>query len=451
MIKKTVGILSLLFIVFAAVYAQRLRFSAHRTGVQPVSSSSSSVFGFSWSMRPRFGAKNSSGLVEYHWNPTTQKYDDSYISPGSWTVDFDGCSSVSSQSALKWEIDGQAIPETQCRFSRPFSELKTYVVKLTAAAPGGQTESAEASVVLKDYFIVSIGDSFASGEGNPDKPRQGIGQEKWVDKRCHRSAVAGPAQAAVILENADAHSSVTFISFACSGAELNAGLTGGQEKGGLMLQPQLDKVFEAARSRPIDALLVSIGGNDVNFAKLVLDAIKLRHAETDKGANKLVSDGLASLPGRFALMSQRLSNPTNPTTVANVFITEYPDIVRAETRNFCDHSPHFPDLLNGISAAESEWALNKILLPLNDAVSVAAGLSGWNFVTGIADKFAGASSDHIAHGFCADDQRWARTFNDSFKVQGDPKGTVHPNAAGHAWYAQRLAAALKEKGIGASE
>jgi hypothetical protein len=41
------------------------------------------------------------------------------------------------------------------------------------------------------------------------------------DRRCHRSANAAPAQAARMLEMADPHSSVTFLSFACSGATIN--------------------------------------------------------------------------------------------------------------------------------------------------------------------------------------------------------------------------------------
>jgi len=43
----------------------------------------------------------------------------------------------------------------------------------------------------------------------------------WQDQRCDRSGYSGPAQAALALEAADPHTSVTFISFACSGASLN--------------------------------------------------------------------------------------------------------------------------------------------------------------------------------------------------------------------------------------
>jgi FG-GAP-like repeat len=48
----------------------------------------------------------------------------------------------------------------------------------------------------------------------------------WEDKRCHRSANAGPAQAALEIERSDPHTSVTFLSYACSGASITEGLVG---------------------------------------------------------------------------------------------------------------------------------------------------------------------------------------------------------------------------------
>lgn len=438
---------SFLVVTFALAHAPITDLFITHESLKAATVSNEPPIGFRWTMRDRFGAKDADGLVEYHWNTNTQLYDPRYINPESWTVDFDGCTSVPANSALKWEVDGQVLPETRCSFSHVFPLLKTYVVKLTATSPDGQANTAAASVVLRDLFIISIGDSFASGEGNPDKSRQGLRKARWIDERCHRSAFAGPAQAALNIERADPHTSVTFISFACSGAELNAGLISGQQKGSRLLQPQLEKVFAAAGHRSIDALLVSIGGNDANFATLVLKAIQLRHAESDAVTDSLAKEGLASLPDRFAAMAARLSSPTNQAVVANVFITEYPDIVRDENRDFCDHSPGIPDLLHGISKAESSWALVRVIKPLNEAVNTAATLNGWNYVDGILTKFGGESSDRIAHGFCARDQRWARTFNDSVILQGDQKGTVHPNFEGHVWYARRLVEELRRKGV----
>ena len=46
----------------------------------------------------------------------------------------------------------------------------------------------------------------------------------WQDERCHRSAFAGSAQAALAIEQADPRTSVTFVHLACSGAKVDVGL-----------------------------------------------------------------------------------------------------------------------------------------------------------------------------------------------------------------------------------
>lgn len=415
--------------------------AATRWGADPIA--------FKWSMRERFGSTDADGLVDYHWNgeEQVQKYDDTYVHPTTWTVDFDACNTVPAPSSLKWEIDGQPLAETRCSFSLDFHALRTYLVKLSATRPGGETEIAQESVTLRDLFIVSIGDSFAAGQGSPDKRREGLHRARWIDRPCHRSAWAGPARAAMIIEKADPHSSVTFVSFACTGAGILDGLLKEQDKGGRTNSRQLDQLFDTAGERTIDALLVSIGGNDVHFADLVAKAIFLPHAESDNGAKTLFEEGMLALPDRFELMAKRLTAAPNKARVASVFITEYPDLVRDETKDFCDHSGPVFEALHGISGAESQWALNTVIIPLNAKIREQATLRGWNYVGGILDKFGGNSPDGVAHGFCADDKRWVNTSRDSLKYQGDKDGTVHPNSEGYLWYAQRLVEEMRAKGV----
>jgi lysophospholipase L1-like esterase len=334
------------------------------------------------------------------------------------------------------------LAETQCRFTHAFATQGAHAVKLSVTTPAGETSSFDETVNIKDLFIVSIGDSYASGEGNPDKPRKLL-KAGWIDSRCHRSATAGPALAALTIEQDDPHTSVTFISFACSGAGLKDGLTGEFKKGSVRLRPQLDQVADAVSGRTIDALLISIGGNDVNFGSLVLRAIRLPHAETDRTTAKIVTTGLAALAQRYADVAHRLSTMN----IAKVFITEYPFIVRNENKQPCDHSPKFPDLLNGISRAEAEWAERDVIKPLNDKVKEAATLFGWVYVTNIASKFSGDDPELFAHGYCANGERWVNTFNDSWKIQGNQFGTAHPNSFGHAWYAKQLVLALRQNGV----
>ena len=124
----------------------------------------------------------------------------------------------------------------------------------------GGSQVAETAARITDLFIVGMGDSFASGEGNPDMPVrfssgrttdygiapndaplsgyparigdwQDIGDKKfieenarWQDQACHRSLYSHQLRAALQLAVEDPHRAVTFAGFACSGAETTHGL-----------------------------------------------------------------------------------------------------------------------------------------------------------------------------------------------------------------------------------
>lgn len=208
---------------------------------------------------------------------------------------------------------------------------------------------AREGVVVQDLLIVGLGDSFASGEGNPDVPVrfsrerranygspaesvpldgyparigdwQEIGDSKfinlnatWLDQACHRSLYSHQLRAALQLAIEDPHRAVTFLGFACSGAEVTKGLFL-RYKGNEWVPnpPDVSQISAAARAqcgpneapikefpeayhmrgkipmlkgtvvlhkcsrrnaRKIDLILVSIGGNDIGFARLVANAV----------------------------------------------------------------------------------------------------------------------------------------------------------------------------------
>ncbi len=121
-------------------------------------------------------------------------------------------------------------------------------------------KAGSAAIRVKDVFIVGIGDSFASGEGNPDDPVQfsddraadyGLDPDKrpmqgyptrkgdwkrigdgaflreaarWQNRACHRSLYSYQFRAALQLAIEEPHRAVTFVGFACSGSEITVGL-----------------------------------------------------------------------------------------------------------------------------------------------------------------------------------------------------------------------------------
>lgn len=139
----------------------------------------------------------------------------------------------------------------------------------------------------------------------------------WLSRDCHRSQYGYPFRVGIEMALENRHRSVTFASFNCSGAAIAEGLfldmdarEGFSEAGGAKVRPQLDQLAELIcrgprtqaatytlplyatggtsiavqkiskvwcppqqRKRPIDVVLLSIGGNDVGFGGLVAYAM----------------------------------------------------------------------------------------------------------------------------------------------------------------------------------
>jgi hypothetical protein len=173
----------------------------------------------------------------------------------------------------------------------PFALKKTISgAAVEVALPDGRTFS-EPEIVVEDLLIVALGDSFASGEGNPDRPvtfspereivydsrrEDALSREQpriltldgdrfnaqtlpkrllpdeekglqygefsqelsqafieraaaWTSPDCHRSQYAYPFRVGLQLALEDRHRSITLVHLACSGAEVTEGLFQGQK------------------------------------------------------------------------------------------------------------------------------------------------------------------------------------------------------------------------------
>jgi hypothetical protein len=216
---------------------------------------------------------------------------------------------------------------------------------------GGSEVAQPIDIKVKDVLIVGLGDSFAAGEGNPVDygfvdiaatgkrealdgypARSGAWRKlndkafkqaraRWWDRECHRSLYSHQLRAALQLAVENPKRAITFISFACSGAEIPEGLllrkavrecTPGESfqtpaqvsalseelcrsvvrrspmpQAVINRMPELRQFAEddmritrcltpggqPAMKRPIDLVLLSIGGNDVGFTPIVSDSL----------------------------------------------------------------------------------------------------------------------------------------------------------------------------------
>jgi hypothetical protein len=118
--------------------------------------------------------------------------------------------------------------------TRPLTDRwLTWVVTLKVRRRGGRpaTDSSTQKIRFRDLLIASLGDSAASGEGNPDVPTSytlfGTAGHlaSWNDFRCDRSGRAATALLAKEIEDRDPGTSVTLWSLACAGASITDNTT----------------------------------------------------------------------------------------------------------------------------------------------------------------------------------------------------------------------------------
>jgi lysophospholipase L1-like esterase len=196
-------------------------------------------------------------------------------------------------------------------------------------------------IAVRDVFIAGLGDSIASGEGNPDKPvtlsddgfcfRSYLGGPagmyfrpgragfkgaracdtsdgsslqnwqragaQWFNPACHRSLYSYQTRMAIALAAQNPQIAVTYLPLACTGATITEGMFGSQRarecvvgKSSLTCQgtvnAQIAELREALAAaakrqpeRQLDLILLSIGANDVDFSGLVADVIVERQTE----------------------------------------------------------------------------------------------------------------------------------------------------------------------------
>lgn len=277
---------------------------------------------FTWRMEDRFGPdKNQDGRIDV---PNTIEYvQNSHLPcagkpvcqnlPPSFTVHFKAnlikpMLSSEQQSGYPptiktydWDLRGPEMNKQMTTQSPEFHiSLKEgpYEVTLQVIAEGSSGEVKRVfkrSITVKDIVFLAIGDSFSSGEGNPEDSSLRVGSgnrlntiPKWADAgttwkasqtqrqahtRAHRTTLARPAQAALAWERADPHTSVTFVFLAATGSTILKGLlgphVGAQEHASGTLPPQLEEATRILGRREVDILTMSIGGNDVGFANVI--------------------------------------------------------------------------------------------------------------------------------------------------------------------------------------
>lgn len=253
---------------------------------------------------------------------------------------------------------------------------------------------------------VALGDSFSSGEGAPAGGSAWSGYREGTNtpvaplyNMCHRSNVAYPA---LLTEEWGLDLDGTNFSFhACSGATIGDLMDGPIEAYG-ELHRQID-----ALEREADLVTVSIGGNDMGFAPVMISCIVTPFCADYDGERDDVKVPFADLKDAYEALRGGAGSPT-------VVVVGYPQIFADP-----DDSAYSGCALQGLSKDEVRW-IRRQFTRFNQGAAKAAAAAGVLFMDPAegGELLAGAQ-------LCGDGEQAVNSL-------GVPTShSFHPNRRGH--------------------
>jgi hypothetical protein len=332
-------------------------------------------------------------------------------------------------------------------------------IRANAKYNDGRQEFLNTEITINDYLVVVLGDSYISGEGNPDhvSKKDGIlkdikcdmatfskvsdkistNQDLWQEAHAHRSLKNG-AYYAVSMYDGRQNSTfnlIRYISFARSGAKIKEGLINpnlDEDRDKYINIGQISEAKNNLKNTQIDLLILSISGNDVNFAgslkAMVTDWFdgekNLKNDTERQRLEKKFYERLSLLPDKFTQLSSELKK----LKFRKAMIVEYPVSLFETMRNGKvvdgESCGIFYSELSGLTLEKEDGILFKKLgNDLNKVIAYEANRFNWVYVDGIADAFLG-------HGYCAPDTYYVGA-EESCQKQDDFQGMVHPNEKGN--------------------
>ncbi len=263
---------------------------------------------------------------------------ENYLTPIDHAITVSLAGTVPVGATCAWSFDdGDAPQQSTFDCADPVNLRVRYgrqtVATVDVSSGEEPTQRISTIIRVRDILIAGLGDSIASGEGNPDRPvalsdegfcfRSYLGTASeqyyrpsragytggraceapdtlhnwqkhgalWFNAACHRSLYSYQTRTAIAIAVEYPHIAVTYLPLACTGATIANGLFGTQRarecppdkpystcRVTVAGQPgELRAALSAARrrqpGRKLDLVLLSIGANDVYFSGLVANVI----------------------------------------------------------------------------------------------------------------------------------------------------------------------------------
>lgn len=399
--------------------------------------------------------------IKTNYDQSTHSYKPSYYSNKNYSILLKAQGYIKSSYRYQWIISGiqngfkynsgigthpylfmtngdlannnASIDEFKTRIGPSIPDLTRYEVLLTISENGKQICRKRLMIKPKNHLIVSLGDSYASGEGLPDKNGSYECDYKgdltktyvnatWLDEDAHRSLKSSHAKVVKELQK-DKHSTITFLSFASSGAGILDGILFPQE-GKEIRESQLDQLQEAIESRAIDVLLMSIGGNDIGWSGIFEELVT---SETNH--EEIVDERLDELRRRYEILGDVLNS--RGIVFRQGLLMEYPELLfgndNGEVTKGCGKFRDYPltgeriDFKEASFIYESAQKLNQVVL---DGANIIRSKTNQKFF-----YQGGIANEYLSHGYCSSDSYYV-FFNESCRNQGGKDGVLHPNEKG---------------------
>ena len=210
-----------------------------------------------------------------------------------------------------------------------------------------------------------------------------------------------------------------------------------------LLDPQIAQIRKQIGTRIPDAVLLSDGGNDINFSAILEKCLAPFEPCEDPGVRANFESQVATDELKLAQGLNEVANCLSSTGQAciengkmepplkmppgSVWISEYFDPTRDQNGQFCDYAilPPFSDLSHEVF----QWA-NGLIAGLNATIQAVAAANGWQVLP---------ASEFLDHGLCAQPEgmlsgNWVNTWQEDYTHQGDKYGFFHPNNYGQEAY-----------------
>lgn len=281
-------------------------------------------------------------------------------------------------------------------FNTDLSNVRFYFLKFDLAYPPGYAGEIIPSSEPRAKYV-AMGDSFSSGEGNPEFE---AGSATGSDN-CHRSPVAYPR----LLQN-DATLNLDRTAFvACSGAKTDNVLNGGSTDGAWGEKPQVD-----ALSADTNVVTITIGGNDVGFTDYAIACTEKLCGPDTFDYNYIMNaiNNANFFTDLTATYQSILTHAPN----AQVYVAGYP-FLAAENSDVCGQTD-----LTGAWAVQDQ--LNAVI---NDAVDNVAASIPTTRLHYVNPNYSGSpfAGKYLCNGGVSD-------FN---SLTSPTAYSFHPNAEGH--------------------